>query len=80
MNWHKDLLTQMIRTTQKRMSVISVETGDKLDGYLGFRHFYRHSYSYFLEWSQLEKLVRPLAKVWAQVKAELHTFLESIQN
>jgi len=44
------------------MSVISVETGDKLDGYLGFRHFYRHSYSYFLEWSQLEKLIYPLAK------------------
>ena len=41
---------------------------------------YQTFISYFLEWSQLEKLIHPLAEAWAQVKAELHTFLESIQN
>ena len=79
-HWHQDLLTQMTKTTQTRGTVISVKTQQTLKNYLGFRHFFRHSYSYFLEWSQLEKLVQPLVEVWNEVKAELHTFLESIQN
>jgi hypothetical protein len=33
---------------------------------LGFRHFYRHGYSFFLEWDELEELVTPLAEVWDQ--------------
>jgi hypothetical protein len=45
---------------------------------MGFRHFYRHSYSFFLEWEELEKLVTPLAEVWAQTKRELQLFLDSL--
>jgi hypothetical protein len=36
-----------------------------------FRHFYRHSYSFFLDWSELEKLVIPMSVVWAQTKQAL---------
>ena len=79
-HWHQELLTQMTKTAQTRGAVISVKTQQKLKDYLGFRHFFRRSYSYFLEWNQLEKLVRPLAEVWNEVKAELYVFLESIQK
>jgi hypothetical protein len=47
---------------------------------LGFRHFYRHSYSFFLEWGELEELVTSLAEVWDQVKDELQLFLDSLSN
>lgn len=46
--------------------------------YLGFRHFYRHSYSFFLQWEELEKLVDPLDEVWKQAKNELQIFLDSL--
>lgn len=52
-HWHRDLLVQMTGVSLNRESVLSVETSEKLDSYLVFRHFYRHSYSYFLEWDKI---------------------------
>jgi hypothetical protein len=77
--WHRDLLTQMTKATSNRGPVLTDELAHQLAGYLGFRHFYRHAYSFFLEWSEVEKLVTPLAKVWNQVKAELELFLEEFR-
>jgi len=74
--WHRDLLTQMTRAASNRDPILTDELARQLAGYLGFRHFYRHSYSFFLEWSEVEKLVTPLAMVWNQVKVELELFLE----
>ena len=73
--WHRDLLTKMAESTPNRGPVLTTETAHQLADYLGFRHFYRHSYSFFLEWDELEKLVTPLAKVWGQVKDELELFV-----
>lgn len=47
--WHRDLLLQMTQRTVNRGPVISTELAQKLADYLGFRHFYRHTYSFFLE-------------------------------
>lgn len=77
--WHRELLTQMTLATEKRASVITSETAQQLSNYLSFRHFYRHSYSFFLEWNELEKLVTPLSEVWQQVKQELQAFLDSLR-
>ena len=78
--WHRDLLVQMSQQTANRGGVISAELARKLADYLGFRHFHRHSYSFFLEWGELKKLVTPLQEVWAQVKEELYKFLESLNS
>lgn len=66
----------MTGTTSSRGPVLTAETAYFLADYLGFRHFYRHSYSFFLDWDELEKLVVPLAKVWDRVKDELYLFLD----
>jgi hypothetical protein len=76
--WHRDLLTRMQENTSHRGTVLRVETTQKLADYMGFRHFYRHSYSFFLEWNELEKLLTPLAEVWAQVKTELQLFIDGL--
>ena len=76
--WHRDLLTKMAESTSSRGPVLTTETAHQLAEYLGFRHFFRHSYSFFLEWDELEKLVIPLAKVWGQVKDELQLFVEGL--
>jgi HepT-like protein len=46
--WHRDLLNRMTETTDNRLPVLSAETSDRLSEYLGFRHFFRHSYSFFM--------------------------------
>jgi len=76
--WHRDLLIRMTESTASRGPVLTTDLAHRLMDYLGFRHFYRHSYSFFLEWDELEKLVTPLAEVWAQVKSELQIFLDSL--
>ncbi len=76
--WHRDLLTQMTEATSMRGAVLTVSTARQLADYLGFRHFYRHSYSLFLEWGELEKLVMPLARVWEQARREVQLFLDSL--
>jgi len=76
--WHRDLLIHMTREMGDRGSVISTALAKKLADYLGFRHFYRHSYSFFLEWDKLPGLVTSLREVWEQVKAELYELLESL--
>ncbi|MBI3801188.1 MAG: hypothetical protein HY268_29980 [Deltaproteobacteria bacterium] len=78
--WHRDLLVQMARETANRNGVISAELAQKLADYLGFRHFYRHSYSFFLEWSELEKLVTGLPEVWDQTRKALSEFLDRLKQ
>lgn len=76
--WHSELLYQMTQPKAHRDVVLSKEVKDHLRGYLAFRHFHRHSYSIFLDWEQLERLITPIYEVWAQVKEELNRFIEGI--
>ena len=78
--WHQDLLTQMTKTTSNRVNVLSPVVADRLADYLGFRHFYRHSYSFSLEWGKLEKLVIPLEDIWKKLKNEFQVFLDSLNT
>lgn len=76
--WHHQLIEQMARQTNRRAAVISPETADLLMEYLSFRHFYRHSYSFFLEWARMEGLIQDLAKVWHIAKDEIQAFLADL--
>jgi hypothetical protein len=78
--WHRNLLTQMAKPTSTREPVLTIEITQRLADYLGFRHFYRHSYSFFLDWGELEKLVKTLTEVWTQTKAEIELFLNGISQ
>jgi hypothetical protein len=78
--WHRDLLTRMTEPTASRGPVLTDEMAQRLADYLGFRHFYRHSYSFLLDWDEMEKLVMPLAEVWAQTKDELQLFLNRLTS
>jgi len=76
--WHRGLLTKMTESATSRGPVLTVEMAHRLADYLGFRHFYRHSYSFYLEWEEVEKLVMSLEEVWEQAKGELQAFLDSL--
>jgi len=73
--WHKKLLEQM-RTGINRKPVLSQENYQKLNEYLIFRHFFRHAYSYRLDWDEMKELLLNIENVWADVKAEITDFLK----
>ncbi|MBI5830258.1 MAG: antitoxin [Chloroflexi bacterium] len=61
--WHRDLLNQMAQSTTRRKAILSASTAESLTDYLSFRHFFRHSYSFYLDWEELEELVTPLVDI-----------------
>ena len=75
--WHQTLLEQMTSTTPNRNVVLTVETKIRLQDYLAFRHFYRHSYSFFLDWRRIALLIVPLAEVALTVRAEIEKWLDN---
>ena len=77
-NWHKELLSQMAQDSSNRKAVISEETQKKLGEYLTFRHFYRHSYSFFLDWERMDHLVYAIKETWQRAKSEIKQFIERL--
>ncbi len=65
---------------QNRKAVLTAEIVERLDEYLSFRHFYRHAYSFFLEWEKMEKLVMECAEAWRDTRAEIELFVEYLRD
>lgn len=74
--WHRDLLIQMSKDLPERHAVISDKMINILSEYIAFRHFYRHSYSFFISWDELQKLVNSVLDVWQALQEELYIFLD----
>lgn len=74
---HKMLLLQVGRDMPTRSAVLSETTILKL-AYLSFRHFYRHSYSFMLDWDKLEPLVVSAQQSWVEVQSELAAFMDNL--
>ena len=72
--WHKSLLEQMAKENKHRKAVLTDDTKNELLKYLGFRHFFRHSYSIHLKWERMEELVKSIRTVWEKFKAEISAF------
>lgn len=71
---HNLLLKRMMLPGVSRPPFLSRDTGNRLVDYLGFRHFYRHSYTFFLDWEKVGELVTYLIDVWGQVRGEIISF------
>lgn len=78
--WHRKLLLRMTEATKNRGALLSIIVSEQLTEYMGFRHFYRHAYSFFIDWDKLESLVTPMSEVWKQTKEELQMFLKKLSE
>lgn len=78
-DWHKKLLIQMSKPNNKRTIVISEEMLNTLNEYLAFRHFFRHSYSFHLNWNKVEDISTRINIVWRKIRLELNDFIESLK-
>ena len=78
--WHKEVLRKMTEPNKNRGAVISMQTMLLLSRYLSFRHFYRHSYSFYLNWIELQPLVSSLNGVWKSASNEIKAFLATLKS
>ncbi len=69
---HQELLRQMADISEFRNAIISEDIYLKLREYATFRHFYRHAYSFQLNWEKMKPLVDEVFEVWEKVKIRLY--------
>ena len=73
---HQELLHQMASENQTRNEIINENLYLQLREYATFRHFYRHAYSFQLNWEKMEPLVINMQTVWDEVKICLENFIK----
>lgn len=78
--WHQELLNQMGVETEKRNKVISSELLEKLNLYLGFRHFFRHAYAFQFKWDKMKDLIFEINDVYDQFKEEVDVFIKKLER
>lgn len=74
--WHSELFHSIFKETENRKSVLSHDLEEPLKEYLGFRHVFRHSYGYELDWERLNPLFSGMPEIWQKNKKSLIEFIK----
>lgn len=75
-NWHITLLRSMESEIEgKRPAVLEHKLAARLLDYLRFRHLFRHTYGYELEWDKLQALVERLETTKTLLGQQLDKFV-----
>jgi predicted nucleotidyltransferase len=78
-NWHTLLLQRMGQPFgSRRPAVIDRGLEVKLADYLRFRHLFRHTYGYDLEWERVRELGQALPGVLEALRAQVVAFLSAL--
>ncbi len=77
-SWHAQLLDGVSHPAASRPPLISAELRERLKPYLEFRHVFRHSYSFQVEWRRMAPLVLDCAGTLEQFEAELRRFFDEM--
>jgi hypothetical protein len=73
--WHRALLRRMATEVPGvRPAILQQETAEALEPYLGFRHFFRHAYTFHIEWEKLQPLIEKVGEVFERVRNDLERF------
>lgn len=71
---HSELLAQISVPTPRRPAVISKALRSRLAAYLGFRHVFRHAYSFDLDWDKMRHLAWDSEATLDELQKELAAF------
>lgn len=78
---HRSMLTQMSLEIQDiRPRVIDEELATLLDDFRGFRHVFRHTYSFELDWSREKLVVDKLPRTIKLFNDQLEGFIEKLEK
>ena len=75
--WHKTLFEIIFGQNSGKINILRRDLKDRMEKYMYFRHFIRHSYSSELKWNEMEILVKDLEEVWKIIKTDLEIFIKN---
>jgi len=75
--WHKTLLEMAFGANSKNIRIFGDDKKEKLNNYLSFRHFIRHSYSSELDWKIMGPLISEIEGMWQKVKIDFGMFIKN---
>ena len=79
--WHRALLKRMEKdVVGVRPAVLDHETVSALGPYLGFRHFFRHSYTFELDWMKVKPLVEEAESVLQRFRRDIESFFAAVSE
>lgn len=79
--WHKDLLKRMkIEVKGFRPKVIDDNLYQLLDEFRAFRHKFRHTYAFELDWDREKIVAGKLIRAKDMVEKQIHTFLKRLDE
>ena len=76
-HWHKTLFEMAFGKNSKNIIIINDDKKEKLEEYLSYRHFIRHSYSSELKWNEMSSLVKELDEIWKEVRIDFKNFISN---
>ena len=80
-SWHRDLLKRMkLEVVGFRPRVISDELFLLLDDLRGFRHKFRYSYSFELDWERERIVARRFKRTWELFQREIESSLKKLDS
>jgi len=80
-SWHSDLLKRMKLTIKDyRPAVIDEELFLLLNDFRAFRHVFRHSYSFELDWEREQLVARKFRKTSALMRGQVEAFLTQLDQ
>lgn len=65
----------MMSSNEQRSNVLDEKMYMQLREYATFRHFYRHAYSFQLNWEKMKPLVENINSIWEETKNRLYIFI-----
>jgi len=80
-SWHKDLLKRMkIKIPGFRPAVIDEDLYLLLDDFRSFRHKFRHTYAFELDWEREQLVAKKLPKTAKLFKDQIKRFLNQLDK
>jgi len=80
-SWHTYLLRRMTSPwAEVRPAVIDRALATRLLDYLRFRHLFRHTYGFDLEWEKCQPLAEGMAETLEALRAQLMAFLGNLKK
>ena len=73
--WHKTLFEMMFGQNENGLKIFSNDIKERLNEYLLYRHYIRHSYSSEFKWSEMKPSVNGLNEIWNIMKTNIEKIL-----
>ena len=80
-SWHRNLLKRMnLEISGFRPKVIDEQLYRILDDFRGFRHKFRHSYAFELDWEKEKAVALKLPQAHGMLKSQLNEFMNKLNK